>query len=155
MINLISKPNKQISQTTTTWSQIRSFGLNYKRVKFTNAKLIPEIQKLVQELTEVTTVKRVRALAPRYPDIHDIDFEVQLQSNSELTPQIWDKLEDKVIEFEWKLRDESGEKWYFHIHVVSKISPLIDSNKKLIDSHEPQIWSSLPLKLVLINSSQA
>ena len=110
---------------------------------------------MVRELIELVTVKRVRALASRFPDVHDIDFEVQLHSNSELTPQIWDKLEDKVIEFEWKLRDESGEKWYFHIHVVSKISPLIDSNKKLVDSHEPQIWSSLPLKLVLITSSQA
>jgi hypothetical protein len=74
---------------------------------------IPYIKQLVQKLAKIDNVEKVKALATKLPDMHHIDFELELKPGFELSDEIWDKVQDLVIDCEWKLRDESGEKWYF------------------------------------------
>ncbi|MBH8566552.1 hypothetical protein I8748_31115 [Nostoc sp. CENA67] len=154
--NSQQKSSLKIFYTNTTWSKIYSSDLCLmKSHKSTSFEVIFQIQGLVRKLIQVANIKRVRAIALRFPDLHNIDFELQLQPEIELSHEVWDQVQDIVIECEWKLRDDSGEKWYFHAEVVSKLSPLQDTSKVIVDFHIQQraevtmrTWSSPPLKLV-------
>ncbi|MEH2235833.1 hypothetical protein [Nostoc sp.] len=158
--NSTKKRLVQIFKTNTIWRTVRSSDLRLiKSDKSTRPDIVPEIQELAQKLAEVANVKRVRAVAPRFPDLHNIDFELELQPETELSAElsyeVWEQVQNIVIDYEWKLRDDSGEKWYFHAEVVSKLSLLRDTSKVIVDSHNRQraeviirTWSSPPLKLV-------
>ncbi|WP_066426883.1 hypothetical protein [Anabaena sp. 4-3] len=143
-----------IFKTNTTWSKVRSSDLRLiQSDTSTSHQIVTKIQKLVQKLAEFPQVKRVRAIALKYPDLHNIDFEVELLPEVELSYQSWEQLQEIVIDCEWKLRDNSGEKWYFHSEVVNQLSPVRDTTKVIVDSHNrPQVgiqtWSSPSLKLV-------
>ncbi|MCU0544426.1 MAG: hypothetical protein MUE44_20000 [Oscillatoriaceae cyanobacterium Prado104] len=79
-----------------------------------------EVHKLVQELAKVDGVAKVRAIASRPEDIHWIEFELELHSDTELDDEIWEKIQDLVIDCEWDLRDKTNEKWYFDEKIVEK-----------------------------------
>ncbi|MBW4634692.1 MAG: hypothetical protein KME30_23120 [Iphinoe sp. HA4291-MV1] len=105
-----------------------------------NPDVVIRIQELAQKLANLDNVKRVRAVAPRFPNLHDIDFEIELQPETKLSYEAWEQLQNVVIECEWKLRDDSSEKWYFDAEVVSKLSPLQDTTAKVIaDFHDRQL----------------
>lgn len=88
---------------------------------------IPYIKELVQKLAKIDNVEKVKALATKLPDIHYIDFELELKPGIELSAEIWDKVQDLVIDSEWKLRDESGEKWYFRPQTADNFTSHQDS----------------------------
>lgn len=112
-----------------TWSNFDAFSLTFTPAKeLTNITAIHTIEELVQKLAQVPKVKNVRAIALRFPDIHWIDFELELQPEVELSHQEWENLQDLVIGYEWKLRADSGEKWYFHAEPVTSFSPLRDGS---------------------------
>ena len=85
-----------------------------------------EVKELVQKLAKVENIARVRAVAPNAPDLHIIDIELELQPETELSAKDWDKIQDLVIELEWKLRDDTGEKWFFNAEEVEAFSKVID-----------------------------
>ncbi len=103
--------------------------------------VVLEIKELVHKLAKVENVSRVRAVAPNAPDIHIIDIELQMQPETELSADsetlanlralAWDKIQDLVIESEWKLRDHTGEKWFFNAEEVESFSPIIDGAEVL------------------------
>ena len=106
----------------TTWSNRGSFDLRLvKSDKSTTYDAVPEIQKLVKELDQLVEVKRVRAIATSFPDIHWIDFQIELEeANTDLSDKTWDKIQDLVIDYEWKLIDDSAEEWYFRPQIVDR-----------------------------------
>jgi hypothetical protein len=148
------------SNTNTIWSHYGTSSLDLtKSGKFPSSHIVLEVQELVEHLTEVTHVKRVRAIAPRYPDLHWIDFELELQPETELSDEVWYQVQDLVIDYEWKLRDDSGEKWYFHAQPVNKFSQLREPAQIVADSYRTQsthpriqTWSSPPLNLVMLSN---
>ncbi|MDF5733248.1 MAG: hypothetical protein PUP92_36010 [Rhizonema sp. PD38] len=117
---------------------------------------VDKIWELVNKLAEFTNVKRVRAVVPRYPDLHHIDFELELLSETELSDEAWSSIQDLVIDYEWNLRDINSEKWYFHAQVVYRLPQLHGATKVIADSENKQrvvagrrTWSSPPLNLVV------
>jgi hypothetical protein len=142
-------------KTNTTWNKFYSSDLRLvKSTKLRCFDVVPEIEQLVKQLAKVPNVERVVALATRFPNLHWIDFELFLSEN-ELTDEIWDRVQDLVIDCEWKLRDNSGEKWYFRPQIADQ-SQLRNGQEVLIDSHVSKFeetsiktWSSPPLKLVV------
>jgi hypothetical protein len=92
------------------------------------------ILKLVQQLAELNNVQRVKAFATRFPDMHHIDFELELKPGVELSNEIWDKVQDLVIDCEWELRDDSGEKWYFRPQIADNFTHLRDISQIIADS---------------------
>jgi hypothetical protein len=142
-----------ISKTNTTWSKFRSSDSSL--IKSDDFSVVPEIKKLVHELSKIANVKNVKAIATRYPDIHWIDFEFELHSTEdELSDKDWNKVHNLVIDCEWKLRDNSGEKWYFRPQIIDNLSPLKYGAEVIADSNKCveigiKTWSSPPHKLVM------
>ncbi|MEA5513312.1 hypothetical protein [Nodularia sp. UHCC 0506] len=140
-------------KTNTNWSNRGSSELRLvKSNKSTSHDSIHEIQKLVNELYQLVEVKRVRAVATSYPDIHWIDFQIELEPNIELSNENWDKIQDLVIDYEWKLIDESAEEWYFRPQIVDKFYSLKD---QVIADSETEVgrrerWVSNSLKFSVL-----
>lgn len=149
---MICKTNfKDNTTLTITWNSFGAFSSKPDELQSSDV-IPPEVKELVQKLAKVANVKRVVAIALRFPDIHWIDFELELQPETELSDEIWYKVQDLVIDYEWKLRDDSGEKWYFHAQPVNELSKLRDPAHKVADSDPSQstglgrqTWSSPPL----------
>lgn len=93
-----------------------------------------EVQELVKELAKVGGIAKVRAIAPRAEDIHWIEFELELHSQTELDYETWDKIQDLVIDCEWGLRDQTKEKWYFDQKLVEKFVRIEDGAKEVARS---------------------
>lgn len=94
----------------------------------------PEVQKLVQELAKIEGVTRVRAVAPRAGDLHWIDFQLELQPETELSDESWDKIQNLVIHYEWGLRDQTQENWYFDTERVEKFEQLKELDQVVFSS---------------------
>ncbi|MDF2387417.1 hypothetical protein JMG10_38580 [Nostoc ellipsosporum NOK] len=125
-----------IDKTDTYWREFSAFSLVFPNTKeSTNIDVIFQVKKLVQKLAQVANVTRVRAISLRFPDNHWIDFELELQPETELSHEDWEFVQDLVIDCEWKLRDDSKEKWYFHAEPVSKFSKLREGSK-VIDTYD-------------------
>jgi len=131
--NLIKKSWHFIDKTDTSWSHFGESSLVTEEL--INLDAISKIKGLLENLAEVANVKSVRAIALRFPNIHWIDFELELHSDTELDYEDWNKVQDLVIDCEWKLRDDSGEKWYFNAEPVSKFATLKEGSR-VIDIHE-------------------
>lgn len=97
---------------------------------------IPYIKQLVQKLAKIDNVEKVKALATRAPDIHYIDFELELKPGIKLSAEVWDKIQDLVIDCEWQLRDESGEKWYFCPQIADHFAYLRDTSSIIADYNQ-------------------
>jgi hypothetical protein len=106
-----------------------------RTLKSTESPTAPvEVQALVDKLGKVEGVARVRAVAPRAVDIHWIDFELEMHSETELDYETWDKIQDLVIDCEWDLRDKTNEIWYFDEKVVEKFVIIQDGAKVVAQS---------------------
>lgn len=156
--NSTKKRSLQIFKTNTTWTNVSTFSsldlIRTNELPIHNA--VPKIQELTQKLAKVVNVQRVRAIAKRFPDIHWIDFELELQPGIELSDEVWDYVQDLVIDYAWQLWEDFEEEWYFRAQVAFEPSPLIGSNDIVADSCNRQhreigirSWSSPPLKLVV------
>ncbi len=154
----IDKRSGSMNKINTTWSEVDiSSSLDLMRWKeLSSTDAVTEVRELVHKLAKVANVKRVRAIATRFPNLHHVDFELELHFNTELSDEVWNNVQDLVIDYEWKLRDDSGEKWYFHAQVVDKLSLLQDTTKIIADSDNRQrteagirTWLSTPLNLVM------
>ncbi|MBD2775419.1 hypothetical protein [Iningainema tapete] len=147
--NSTEKRSSPIYTTDTTWKEVRtSSSLNLMKWKnLPSIDVIHKVRELVNKLAKVADVKRVWAVAPRLPDLHHIDFELELPSGTELSDEAWNLVQDLVIDYEWNLRDVSREKWYFDAQVVYRFP---EATKVIADSNDKQrAWSSPPLKLVV------
>ncbi|WP_373530366.1 hypothetical protein [Nostoc sp.] len=145
-----------LDKTDTSWSHFGEFSLVLTKTdKLPSFDAISRVKELVQKLTEVANVNKVRAIALRFPDIHWIDFELELQTETELSHELWEIVQNLVIDSEWKLRDDSGEKWYFHAEPVSRFSKLREGSRVInnYDNKEPTVTgkqiSSFNLNLVV------
>ena len=98
----------------------------------------------------------MRAVAIHFPDIHWIDFQMELRGNTELSDETWEKIQDLVIDYEWKLIDDSNEEWYFRPQIVDRFYSLKD--QVMVDSDDQQYtqtsrrktWASHPLKFSVV-----
>ncbi|MBW4614407.1 MAG: hypothetical protein KME21_14275 [Desmonostoc vinosum HA7617-LM4] len=148
--NLLLKFGREV-EIKTNWSNPSSSHLHLvtsEKAKTSNL-IPPEIQKLVEDLVEkIEGVQRVIAVATSFPDIHWVDFQIMLKADIELSDENWDKIQDMVIDCEWKLIDDSAEEWYFRPQIVERFYLLGDA--KIADSDEkrhievvskPKIWS--------------
>lgn len=123
---------KSTHDTASPW-QIHESPL--RTLKSTESPTAPvEVQALVDKLGKVEGVARVRAVAPRAVDIHWIDFELEMHSETELDYETWDKIQDLVIDCEWDLRDKTNEIWYFDEKVVEKFVIIQDGAKVVAQS---------------------
>jgi hypothetical protein len=123
---MIARSNST-QDTTSPWQIHKSPPLT---LKSTQSPTIPvEVHELVDKLAKVEGVARVRAVAPRVVDIHWIDFELELNPETELDYETWDKIQDLVIDCEWDLRDKTNETWYFDEKVVEKFVIIQDGAK--------------------------
>lgn len=154
-----STPRNFVStfETRTTWAKRSSSHLRIVNSDTsTSYNPVPEIKKLVEELVKVEGLKRVKAIATTFPDIHWIDFEIELEGDIELSDETWDKIQDMVIDCEWKLRDDSAEKWYFRPQLVDRFCLLEDEviadsdNKEHTEISRLKISSSDSPKFVVL-----
>ena len=62
--------------------------------------------------------------------------------------ETWEKIQDLVIDYEWKLIDDSTEEWYFRPQIVDRFyllrdEVIADSDKKEhTEVSKPKMWSS-------------
>ncbi|AFZ59594.1 hypothetical protein H6G54_13760 [Anabaena cylindrica FACHB-243] len=150
-------PKSEKLETKTTWTKRNSSHLRliHSEAPKSSALIPSEIQKLVEELVEkIEGVERVIAIATSFPDIHWIDFKIRSKPDTELSDEIWDKIQDMVIDCEWKLIDDSAEEWYFRPQIVDRFyllkdEVIADSDKK---QHtvvsKPKMWSSNSPKFI-------
>ncbi len=73
-----------------------------------------QIKELVNKLLALENVSHVRAIFSNSADQHWIDFQVEI-SSEKVSHELWRKMQHLVIEYEWKLRDETKEDWYFDV----------------------------------------
>jgi hypothetical protein len=144
---MICKTNFKYDTTPNiTWNNLRVFSSKPEELQRDNS--VPEIQELTHKLAKIAHVKRVVAIAPKFPDIHWVDFELELHPQTELSDEVWYQLQDLVIDYEWRLRDKSAEKWYFNAEPVSKLSKLQNTDEIIADSQTKDYarptWSSPP-----------
>ena len=129
------------SKTKSPWKVYESTSPTLESKKSFQSPTAPvEVHELVDKLGEVEGVARVRAVAPRAVDIHWIDFELEMHSETELDYETWDKIQDLVIDCEWDLRDKTHEKWYFDEKVIEKFFSIQDGAKVVAQSAIS--WSS-------------
>ncbi|MBD2516416.1 hypothetical protein H6G93_15615 [Nostoc sp. FACHB-973] len=150
--NLLAKSDIKV-ETKTIWSKPNSSHLRLvpSKAPKSSVSITAQIQKLVEELVEkIEEVQRVKAIATRFPDIHWIDFEIELEGDIDLSDETWDKIQDMVIDCEWKLRDDSGEKWYFHPQLVNRFCLLED--EVIADSENKQNTEISRFKISSSNS---
>jgi len=77
-----------------------------------------QLHQLVRKLTEFYGIYKVKAIAPNLNNPRIVKFELQLIPNSELSEQIWQEIQNLVIDCEWQLRDWTQENWYFDAEVL-------------------------------------
>jgi len=156
--NSIEKRLMSIYKTNPTWKEVHTFSSSYliKLQELSSINVVAEVRELVNQLAQVAKVKRVRAVAPKFPNLHHINFELELPSGTELSDEAWNSVQDLAINSEWKLRDVTSEKWYFHAQVVYRLFLLKNAIKVIADSDEKQraeagirAWSSPPIKLIV------
>lgn len=123
---------KSTHDTASPWQFYESPPRTLKSTESPTAPV--EVQALVDKLGKVEGVARVRAVAPRAVDIHWIDFELEMHSETELDYETWDKIQDLVIDCEWDLRDKTNEIWYFDEKVVEKFVIIQDGAKVVAQS---------------------
>ncbi len=156
--NSTEKHSLPIYKTNITWSEIHTYSSLYliELKASSSTETVHEVRKLVHKLVNVVNVKRVRAVAARFPNLHWIDFQIELPSGTELSDEAWNNVQNLVMDYEWQLRDVTKEKWYFHAQVVNRLFLLEDAIKVIADSDAKQsaelsirTWSSPPLKFVV------
>jgi hypothetical protein len=110
---------------------------------------LPDIKELGKKLASFVGVESVRAIVPDASNRCWIEFEILLPpSNVELPYETWDKIQDLVIDYEWNLRDKSGEKWYFGVDCVEYFSKICPEGVEIFNScvetseASQKIWSS-------------
>ncbi|MGB3654092.1 MAG: hypothetical protein WBA41_23180 [Rivularia sp. (in: cyanobacteria)] len=143
----IGKTNK------TIWTQQRSSS--HLRIvnpdKSTTCNPLTRIKKLVDELVKVEGCKRVKAIATSFPDIHWIDFEIELE-DAELSDETWNKIQDMVIDREWKLIDDSAQEWYFRPQIVDRF--YLFGDEVIADSENKKQTKNIRLKQYSSKGSQ-
>jgi len=87
-------------------------------------KILSRIYSLGEKIKRFEDIERVRIFAPRNWDLHWIEFEIEAKGDAFLSKDLWDKLQDLVIDLEWQLRDETSESWNFHLSEVSSLASL-------------------------------
>lgn len=133
--NNLSEKSSYIFRGESSWSgevkiySFPPFSEFLQKLYSSQAFAVLEVKELVQKLAKVENIARVRAVAPNAPDIDIIDIELELQTETELSAEAWDKIQNLVIESEWKLRDDTGEKWFFNAEEVEVFSQLIDGSE--------------------------
>lgn len=141
--SLANKSWNYIQERGTSWNHIGQSYLSLTETEeLTNIHAISRIKELVENLAEAPKIKSVRAIALRFPNLHWIDFELEYYSETELDSEEWNKLQDIVIDYEWQLRDDSGEKWYFHAQPVSQFSTIREGARVIDIYKKKQISSS-------------
>jgi len=149
--NLLPKFSRK-DEFKPSWSQSKTSSSHLRLLPAEKAKISasipPDIQNLVEELVQkIEGVERVIAVATSFPDIHWIDFQIQLKADIELSDETWDKVQDMVIDCEWKLIDDSAEEWYFRPQIVDRFysfgdGEIADSDKKAhTEGNRPKMWS--------------
>lgn len=135
--NLIEK-SSYIFKGKSSWSigskiyQFSSPSVTVHPLFYSSNFAVPtEVQKLIQELAHEENICMVRAVAPNAPDLHIIDFELEVKPETELSAEAWDKIRDLVIDSEWKLRDDTNEKWYFFVEVV-EVFPQVKAGAEVV-----------------------
>jgi hypothetical protein len=97
-----------------------------------------EIEDLCRKLVAFSGVNAVRAILPMSSNDHWVEFELQISRNEhndvELPCEIWDAIRDLVIDYEWKLRDETSEKWYFGVDYFEHFSEISYGSKEIFNS---------------------
>ena len=97
-----------------------------------------EIRELGQRLVAFSGVNAVRAILPMSSNDHWVEFELQISRNEqndlELPYEIWDVIRDLVIDYEWQLRDETNEKWYFGVDYFEHFSKISYDSKEVFNS---------------------
>ncbi|GBO53395.1 hypothetical protein APA_1302 [Pseudanabaena sp. lw0831] len=139
------------------WNKKYSSPLTIVESKQSYYPDFPDIKELGKKLASFVGVESVRAIVPDASNRCWIEFEILLQpSNAELPYETWDKIQDLVIDYEWNLRDKSGEKWYFGVDCVEYFSKICPESFKIFNSSvEPseafqKIWSSPNANFVAI-----
>jgi hypothetical protein len=144
-----------LSRNSTSRNFVSTFERSSSHLRIVNYDTstsynpVPEIKKLVEELVKVDGLKRVKAIATSFPDIHWIDFQIELEGDIELSDETWDKIQDMVIDCEWKL---IAEEWYFRPQIVDRFYLLRD--EVIADSEETQHMKVGRLKISSSNSSK-
>jgi hypothetical protein len=145
--------SKDLTLTETAWHTKDKRSLSHLRV-IDAQQLIsnhPEsiIKKLAQELSTISGVKRVQAIATSFPDIHWIDFKIELEADIRILDETWEKIQDMVIDCEWKLIDDTEEEWYFR---PQRVNRFYDSGDRVIADSigKLKISRSNPLKFVVL-----
>lgn len=116
---------QDLKSTKTTWSKKDGSRSSHLRLiisseQSTSNYPVSEIVKLTHELSQIKGINRVQAIASYFPDIHWIDFQIELEQDFELTDKTWEKIQDMVIDYEWKLIDDTKEEWYFRPQIIDK-----------------------------------
>jgi hypothetical protein len=92
--------------------------LNIYSTKYKQNIASTQVKKLVDELSLLQGVEKVRTLTPNSNDLHEIQIELQFSLSTEVTNEVWEKIQDLVIKSEWDLRDRTNESWYFQAEMV-------------------------------------
>jgi hypothetical protein len=116
-------------KTQSSWKVYESTSPTLESKSFQSPNAPVEVHELVDKLAKVEAVARVRAVAPRAVDIHWIEFELELDPETELDDETWDKIKDLVIDCEWDLRDKTNERWYFPRKAVEKFAKIQEGAK--------------------------
>lgn len=119
--NLSNNATLRFYEMRSRWSQIhQSFTPMLRLRTSTCSPDFTEVQTLVQKLTQLENIGRVRAVTPKAGDLHWIEFELEPQLGTQISDKTWEQAENLVIDCEWKLRNETDEKWYFYTQIITQ-----------------------------------
>lgn len=126
--SLLSKkpPRQEVFSSRSSWRTYESVTKlsDIKKVNPVENKVLSRVYSLGEKLKDFDGIGRVRITAPNNWDLHWLEFEVEAKDSVHLAEDLWDKLQDLVIDLEWQLRDETEEAWHFHLAQVSSLTSL-------------------------------
>ncbi len=87
------------------------------------------IKELAKQLVEIDNVNEIRVIEKDL-DFYQVEFEIKPNLNADISYELWEKIQDIVIEGERKLRSKTNKKWRFDVEIVDNFGNI--NQKKVI-----------------------
>lgn len=91
------------------------------------------IKKIAKQLAKIDSVNEIRAIEKDL-DFHQVEFEIKPNLNADISYELWEKIQDIVIEGERNLRSKTNKKWRFDVDIVDTFGNI--SSKKIITTQK-------------------
>lgn len=132
-----NKPKLHLLELFESWDFNRAASTQ----KLTASFAMAEIQELTDDLAELSGVLKVEAVIRTPGDLHRIDFRLELSehidenSGFDSAEDLWEVAARMALRSHKRLRESTGQKWYFNVVLNEGFSDYPNSNRIVAVAH--------------------